>query len=168
MYTMTVSLSLQRLQRVGFLSTGPAISPIWMMRVSASTNLVNPLTADTTIQANFDYVDYLLTVNTTGNGSVIKSPDQATYHYGDIVALTATPDDEGWVFKEWLGDVAEPLLQNTTVMIDSDKTVTAVFEEKNFTLHLAVSGEGSVTPSAGTHVYIEGQVVSLNAVPLDR
>jgi len=133
--------------------------------LSATTNLMNPLTADTTIQAHFDYVDYTLTVNITGTGSVSKTPDQGSYHYGDIITLTATPD-EGWVFKEWIGDVAEPLLANTTVTIDSDKTITAAFEETTYALHLAVSGEGSVTPSAGTHVYSEGQVVNLNAVPL--
>ncbi len=46
------------------------------------------------VTANFDYIEYTLTVNTAGafgTGTVTKNPDQATYHYGDVVQLTAVP-----------------------------------------------------------------------------
>ena len=41
---------------------------------------------------------YTLTVNIVGDGSVTNNPDQATYHYGDVVTLTATADP-GWTFS---------------------------------------------------------------------
>ena len=38
-----------------------------------------------------------------GSGSVAKVPDQGSYHYGDVVQLTATPV-AGWSFSVWSGD----------------------------------------------------------------
>ena len=36
--------------------------------------------------------------------AVVKSPDQATYVYGDVVQLTAVPQP-GWAFVGWSGAV---------------------------------------------------------------
>ncbi|NLX21782.1 MAG: family 10 glycosylhydrolase [Phycisphaerae bacterium] len=50
----------------------------------------------------------------------------------EVVDISATPA-EGYVFKQWTvsagSAVANPLLANTTVTMDSTKTVTAVFQE---------------------------------------
>ena len=71
---------------------------------------------------------YTLTVNITGNGSVTKNPDQATYSYNDIVQLTANADP-GWTFDHWEGDLTGSTNPDNITMTDN-MTVTAVFAER--------------------------------------
>ncbi|TGE11683.1 SGNH/GDSL hydrolase family protein, partial [Hymenobacter elongatus] len=68
---------------------------------------------------------FALTVNTSGNGTVSKSPDQATYANGSTVTLTATAGS-GQQFTGWSGSAtgtANPL----TVTMSSNKTIAATF-----------------------------------------
>ena len=70
---------------------------------------------------------YTLSVNTEGNGTVTKNPDQALYAYNDVVKLTANPDP-GWFFSQWSGNLtgnANP----DTITIYGNTTVTASFIE---------------------------------------
>jgi hypothetical protein len=76
------------------------------------------ITGNTTVTATFTDNHYTLTVNVVGSGTVAKSPDQATYHYGDVVTLTATPA-AGWTFSGF--SPASP------VTIAGNTTVTATF-----------------------------------------
>jgi len=57
--------------------------------------------ANHTITASFIQIEYTLTITAT-NGNVVKLPNKSTYHYGDVVILTATPD--AWIYfyqLEW-------------------------------------------------------------------
>ncbi len=47
--------------------------------------------------------EYTLTI-VSANGTVTRQPDQATYHEGDVVQLTAFPN-AGWGFVNWSGDL---------------------------------------------------------------
>ena len=54
-----------------------------------------------------------------------KVPNQATYHYGDVVQLTANPA-LGWQFSAWSGDLTGS--ENPkNITINGNKTVTATF-----------------------------------------
>ena len=93
---------------------------------SWSANVVNgtvTIHGDTTVTATFTQDEYTLTIDKVGNGTVTKDPDQATYHYGDVVTLTATPD-AGWSFDSWSANVVAG-----SVTIHTDTTVTATFTE---------------------------------------
>ncbi|MGM0461817.1 MAG: S8 family serine peptidase [Fibrobacterota bacterium] len=60
------------------------------------------------------------------NGSVITNPDGSSFEEGTEVELTAKPDF-GYSFTGWSGDISgsdTPI----TIIMDSDKTVTANFE----------------------------------------
>ena len=70
-------------------------------------------------------IAYTLTVNTVGSGSIGKVPDQATYLYGDVVTLTATPA-AGWTFNNWSGDLSGST-SPAAITINANKTVTATF-----------------------------------------
>jgi uncharacterized repeat protein (TIGR02543 family) len=76
-------------------------------------------------------------VDTVGSGTVGANPDQARYNDGQTVELTATAD-AGWTFSGWSGDLtgrANP----ATVVMDSDKVVTATFEETGaFTVFISL------------------------------
>jgi hypothetical protein len=70
---------------------------------------------------------FILSSNTVGNGSVMKSPDKSSYFYGDSVIVTAMPD-EGWLFDNWSGGLTGSENPDTIVMV-SDTTVTCTFSE---------------------------------------
>jgi hypothetical protein len=130
----------------------------------------NPLTvtmdAPRTITAVFIEDAFTLTVTTTGNGTVSKSPDQAAYLPGETVELTATPA-LGWDFSHWSGDISgstNPLW----VIIDANKMITAVFTKFDL-LGVSLSHLVTYTPGntgsnglAGKEVrsvYIDGEDV---------
>lgn len=129
-----------------------------------------------TVTASYSAIEYILTVNVIGNGTVAKSPDQASYIYGDVVQLTATPA-AGWSFANWSDD----LYGNTnpgSITIDGNKTVTANFTE-NFapnppiglkawltSVSINLDWDDSIDPNlAGYNVYRgeEGTYVKLNS-----
>lgn len=65
---------------------------------TATSNTVTMPASAHAASVNYIQSEYTLTVNIVGGGAVTKSPEQATYHYGDVVQLTATPDT-GWLFS---------------------------------------------------------------------
>ncbi|MBN2375489.1 MAG: leucine-rich repeat domain-containing protein, partial [Sedimentisphaerales bacterium] len=68
---------------------------------------------------------YTLNTDVIGNGTI--QPSSGKYYEGEEVPLEATPA-EGWRFVEWQGD-ASGTDPNILIYMDSDKEVTAVFEE---------------------------------------
>jgi hypothetical protein len=84
---------------------------------------------DITTTASFAINTYTLTVNKTGNGTVVSDPTPVAgkYDHGTVVTLTVTPD-AGWHFESWTGATpvsGEPA--KATVTMDADKAVTATF-----------------------------------------
>jgi hypothetical protein len=82
--------------------------------------------ANKTVTANFAKIEYTLTTiaDPAAGGTVTGG---GLYDCGDTAVVEATPT-LGWEFVEWQGDLAG-ISNPTTIDIDGDKTVTAVFEE---------------------------------------
>jgi uncharacterized repeat protein (TIGR02543 family) len=99
----------------------------WSGGVVGSDNPIQvTINGSMNIAANYIQIDYTLTV-VASHGTVIVDPDKATYHYGDVVTLTAIPAP-GWVFTGWLGGLAGT--SNPGSLIIHDNTVvTAKFEK---------------------------------------
>ena len=73
--------------------------------------------------------EYSLNVTVTGNGTVTREPDQATYASGSNVTLTAAPDD-GWTFTGWSGNLTG--MDNPAVAtMSGNLTITAAFTEES-------------------------------------
>jgi hypothetical protein len=126
---------------------------------------VNPATliinSNKAVTATFTQGGYTLTVTVIGSGSVVKSPDQATYDYGVIVTLTANPAT-GWSFQSWSGD-ASGTANPTTVTMTSNRAVTATFTQNQYTLTVNVAGSGSVGKNPDLATYTHGTNVTLTA-----
>jgi uncharacterized repeat protein (TIGR02543 family) len=75
--------------------------------------------------ATFTVPTYTLTANVTGPGSIGRSPDATSYALGTLVTLTASPSS-GYTFTGWSGDL-NGTTNPTTITMDGNKTVTAVF-----------------------------------------
>ena len=127
---------------------------------AASTTVT--MDGDKTVTANFTAIEYTLTI-VSENGTVVKDPDQSTYHYGDVVTLTAIPGS-GYIFNNWTGDVAEPNSASTTITIDEDEIITANFALIEYTLTI-VSENGTVVKDPNQSTYHYGDVVTLTAIP---
>ncbi len=84
---------------------------------------------------------YTLTVNTVGSGNVTLNPPGGIYHQGTQVTLTAIPTI-GFQFNGWSGALAG-LNNPATVLIDSNKTVTANFVANGSIVHEETQSGGS-------------------------
>jgi len=109
-------------------------------------------------------------VNPTGGGTTTPSVGGSPHNYADgtVVNLTANAAT-GYHFVDWSGD-ASGTSTTTSVTMNSDKTVTANFEEDEpitYNLYMLVNptGGGTTTPSVGgsPHNYADGTVVNLTA-----
>ncbi len=93
---------------------------------------------------------YTLTVVTVGSGTVTKAPDQATYRYGESVVLTATAAP-GWSFSGWSG-AAAGTARSVTVLLDSNKAVTATFTNAPASIVVDVSANPTTVHEPGETV----------------
>ena len=138
---------------VGWSGDASGSSPITSVTVDAAKS----------VTATFAINQYPIAVNITGSGTVDQSPNQASYDYGTVVTLTATPAT-GYHFVGWSGD-ASGSSPTTSVTVDAAKNVTATFAINQYAIAVTISGNGTVTPSPNQPLYDYGTVVTLTAAP---
>jgi Fe-S cluster assembly iron-binding protein IscA len=82
---------------------------------------------DKTVTANFTQLPtFTLTMQVSGNGTTDPAAGTHEYPSGMVVNITATPAT-GWQFVDWTGNVADINSASTTVLMNTDRTVTANF-----------------------------------------
>ncbi len=103
----------------------------WTGDLSGSTNPQSIVVdADKQITAVFERIvriEYTISINTEGSGSVKRAPDRQSYTEGQEINLIADAAS-GWKFKEWRGDLSGSTTPQS-IVVDSDKQITAVFEK---------------------------------------
>ena len=106
-------------------------------------------------------VNYSLTTAIIPSDGGSVSPSGGEFEEGSEVTVEATAEP-GFSFSSWDGDLSGN--ENPTVItMDSDKSVTAIFEEDSEIFSLTVSTDGSGTVSPGSGDYEEGTEVELTA-----
>ena len=122
------------------------------------------------VSCSKDPIKYTLTtsVNPVESGAV--NPNGGTVDEGQQVSVTASPAAE-YLFDKWTG-AASGTDKTVSVIMDSDKSVTANFVKKKYALTISVEGEGTVTEKvikAGVATdYNSGTIVELTAIPSDE
>jgi photosystem II stability/assembly factor-like uncharacterized protein len=109
---------------------------------------------------------YTLSANVEPSEAGTVSPTQGEYDEGDEITLTATANT-GWVFAEWHGDY-NGTSNPASIMMNSDKNITARFEMREYDLKLETEGGGTIDEqiiTSKTKSYQEGTTVQLTAVP---
>ncbi|MEW6142744.1 MAG: hypothetical protein AB1597_06240 [Chloroflexota bacterium] len=108
--------------------------------------------------------NYTLTIAINGGGTVSPAPGSHSYASGTVVNLTATPPSGGQ-FTGWTGDVANPTSPTTQVVMNANKSITANFTTGSsaYSLTILVSGQGTVSPPTGSHLYPAGTTIELKA-----
>ena len=99
----------------------------WSDGSTGNPRIDTDVTADVTVTATFTLDEYTLDVNIDPkeSGSVEIDPEQATYHYGEVVTLTAQPGT-GWAFVGWSGDLID-INNPVALTMDIDRVITATF-----------------------------------------
>ncbi len=119
-YTLGQVVTLTAVPTIGWTFTG------WSGDVSGSANpIALTIDANPVVIATFIQDAYALTIGTVGSGSVSKNPNLATYYYGDVVTLTATPTG-GWNFANWSGAISSTA-NPVALTITGSTSVTATF-----------------------------------------
>jgi uncharacterized repeat protein (TIGR02543 family) len=130
----------------------------------------NPFTfgmppVDIDLTAHFEINTFMLTVNYDSTAGFV-SPGGGIYNFGEQVWLNATPN-AGYHFTSWGGDASGTSL-STSVIMDSNKTVTASFAIDFYQLYSGADGNGTVyqngNPSS-PQTYPYNTEVSLSAEP---
>ena len=106
----------------------------WSGDASGSTNPLSvSMTGDKNITASFIRLQYSLSVNIIGSGTVsqvlVESSEKNTdYDSFSTVRLTALPVSN-WIFYGWSGSTTETT-NEVDIVMEETKSVTATFEEK--------------------------------------
>ena len=101
----------------------------WNGSLSSNDNpAIIVVDCDMQIIASFSQSTYTLTIDVNGSGSTTPSVGIHNYPIEAAVTVTAIPES-GWKFDSWTGDIAEAESTTTSLIMDSDKTVTANFSE---------------------------------------
>ena len=129
---------------------------------SGTGNLHVTMNTDTTVTATFTLIEYTLTIVPDGPGTVTKVPEKATYHYGEVVQLTAVPAAT-YGFSQWEGDLTGSD-NPASITIDGNKSITAKFIQ-GYTFAVDTIGSGTVTRYPDQATYLPGQQVTLTAFP---
>ena len=118
------------------------------------------------ISCTEDPILYTLTTSSNPPEGGTLTPETSQFEEGETVLLNAAPSEE-YTFFNWVGATGSGT--STSVVMDSDKTVTAVFTKKRYALNLNVEGEGTVKETiikAGVKTdYDSGTIVELTANP---
>jgi hypothetical protein len=121
------------------------------------------LTYDKISYFSVNRLNFSLSIDIEGNGSVFKDPDKSFYEFGDVVYLTAVADD-GWIFDSWSGDLVGSNAFES-VFVDSDKSIIANFIKDQYKIDISVIGNGTVSKDPEKVFYSNGSIVELTAAP---
>ncbi|MCW4006047.1 MAG: hypothetical protein NWF04_05565 [Candidatus Bathyarchaeota archaeon] len=132
--------------------TGTYTITFWASGYTASPPSVTAYVAgDMDLYVTFTPSGNKLTMFTVGQGAV--SPGNQTYSEVTNVSLTATPES-GWSFSGWSGDATGT--ENTTLLVDGEKTVTANFVPMP-TITVIQGSHGTIAPETTELYYGESQ-----------
>ena len=84
---------------------------------------------------------FKLTTSSNPNDGGTVSPSTSSYEIGESVTITAVPASE-YVFESWTG--ASGSSTSTTVVMNSDLSVTGNFVKKKYPLNIEIQGQGTV------------------------
>ena len=106
-----------------------------------------------------------VSINPLEGGSV-SPPSGSEYELGTQVPLTVTPSP-GYEFNHWSG-TDDNSVNPTTVTMNSNRSITAYLSQlppPQHTLTINVSGQGTINPSPGSHIYTDGYQVTITPSP---
>nr|MCR4940465.1 hypothetical protein [Treponemataceae bacterium] len=115
---------------------------------SSEKNICVTLDSDIFLSASFDKIPpevrYSLSVNSVGAGNLEVNPLKTDYSAGELVTINALPAS-GHMFTYW-NDGVESM--SRTVVMNDDKTLTAQFKKRNWTIVVYMAADNDLESSA--------------------
>lgn len=108
-----------------------------------------------------------LRTTSTGNGWILRKPDQPFYPYGSVVHLIGIPEN-GNYFAAWGGAARGRINPLSFVVTSESSGISALFAPlgaNQAALAVIENGFGTVVVAPATNVFSKGQSVSLMALP---
>lgn len=109
-----------------------------------ATEITLTMDAAKTVSAKFGYT---LTITPSEYGAIVPEPNGTVFEAGATVMLTATPN-ENCEFLSWQGDVTGDGA-TTTVTMDQDRTVAALYKDNKGRAHYEWGWKGEVKNDKG-------------------
>lgn len=114
----------------------------WSDGVAAASRSI-AMYADTTISANFEYIDYIITA-VSGNTLRGSVDGMDTVHYGEVVTLTATPNVH-YTFQYWQKNDGSTYGENPlAITVTGSGIYTAYFAAEQHSVSVYSDGGGTV------------------------
>lgn len=126
--------------------------------------LMFTLVSDVTYTAYFLQEEYTLTLNAfPPEGGLVSANPAGPYHYGDMVTLTATPN-QGYTFVSWNDGSTNAM---RTVEVTGDETYSAIFTQGGSTMYtVTVLSENPLLGTvSGGGTFPAGAVIQISATP---
>jgi len=108
---------------------------------------------------------YTLTITTTSGGTTKPSPGKYSYPAGTQVSVSAIPDTNNLLDHWELDGVNAGTINPIKVLMNSNRTLHAIFKLLTHNLTITITAGGTTRPSPGTYNYVNGTVVSVTATP---
>tara|TARA_Y100000590_G_scaffold466438_1_gene641806 strand:- start:1556 stop:3694 length:2139 start_codon:yes stop_codon:yes gene_type:complete len=102
-------------------------------------------------------IKYNLVTDVTPMGGGTVNPSSGTFEEGTTISILASASAE-YIFSGWSGSLtsnANPL----SLVMNSDKSLTATFVEKQYPINITIEGEGTVSEA------LSGSKITLTAIP---
>ncbi|MBO4507713.1 MAG: hypothetical protein J5747_03655, partial [Spirochaetaceae bacterium] len=103
---------------------------------------------DIFLSASFEEIpperNFLLSVDTDGNGGVEAVPSKSVYSGGETVSVRAVPDD-GFMFSCWSDGITEP---ERIIVMNDDTEIAAEFIKRNWTIVMYMAADNDLESAA--------------------
>ena len=134
----------------------------WSDGITTPERLDKNITADKTVTAQFERINYTLSYAAGEGGYLIGTTNQ-TVSYGESgESVTAVPN-VGYRFVSWSDGIETPERQDKN--ITADKTVTAQFEKITYSVRYQTDGNGRIEGKNNQTVSYNESGESVTAVP---
>ena len=119
------------------------------------------MTEKRAITASFTQNIYSLSFASSKRGSLLG---EGSFAHGSNAEISAVPN-EGYSFNGWMGEgIADINSSSTTIVMTSNRTISASFVQNNYQLQLSAGRGGSVSGSGN---YSHGETAQISATALD-
>ncbi len=110
---------------------------------------------------------HTLTIAVLGPGTTDPGPGAHEFVEGSYQNIFTTPDP-GAAFDHWEGDIGsnDPTQSNITLLMDQDRSITAVFAAADWILTIVADGNGTTRPEPGVYGFMEGAETCVESVVL--
>jgi len=98
-------------------------------------------------------------------GSIKRDPEGTSYPQDTPITLTAIPSSACYEFMNWTGDCEGTSGPTCSLIMDADKSATAHFQAKTFTLNVQAE-HGRVSLDPAKMIYACQETVTLTALPV--